>query len=49
MQDLADADWSIWRPLVTALSNAFVAEDSERQMLRGLLSLQAPVQAQAAP
>ena len=49
MQDLADADWSIWRPLVTALRNAFVAEDSERQMLRRLLSFKAPVQDEAAP
>lgn len=37
--EVAD-DWSIWQPAVAALKAAFSAEHSDRQMLRGLKSVQ---------
>ncbi|KAK9901555.1 hypothetical protein WJX75_001650 [Coccomyxa subellipsoidea] len=37
--EVAD-DWSIWQPAVAALKAAFSAEQSDRQMLRGLRSVQ---------
>ncbi|CAL8468039.1 g7578 [Coccomyxa elongata] len=36
--EVAD-DWSIWQPAVAALKAAFSAEQSDRQMLRGLKSV----------
>lgn len=33
-------DWSIWQPAVAALKAALSAEQSSRQMLRGLRSVQ---------
>ncbi|BDA42276.1 hypothetical protein COCOBI_03-1630 [Coccomyxa sp. Obi] len=37
--EVAD-DWSIWQPAVAALKAAFSAEHSDRQMMRGLKSVQ---------